>query len=681
MPGFLNALGDFITNPIGATLDAVGVDVDSIIKRVDDAISRNMRRVNERIDGLSSKLLGPIVGALQGVFQVIVDQSNRVQSAISSGLDSTYTQLGGLLGGLESSLVDAIDDVIVDVTEATTNVVAGLVSGIDTVSTAIERANNAVISGLGQAIVVSQATVLELFAEGNALVVNSVIKSTELLAGGITTIAGEAGRGLLNFFGGSIPDEERDLLNCVGPVLGLLKNIPNLPDPIRKLCNLNPDEPHFYQFAIGLIAGAGVLQQLSGAALAGPMAEIQAWSLGLTTPQRPPMWDAIRLVSSGVISQEAYVGWAKRIGLDEIDALRLLELNKLRLPPPELVSLARRNLIPSDVAASEMRIQGWEPEQQLLLEAATRQLPTLQDIVRFAVREAYTPEIAERFGQYEDLPDAYLVEAAKVGADTTLSRQFWASHWDLPSPQMGFEMLHRGVIDESDLSLLLRSLDIMPFWRDKLTQISYNPLTRVDVRRMHRLGILDRAGVYRAYLDIGYNAERAEQLTQFTEQLNAPKAQTEEPVERDLTKAEILGAYRDGLLTDIDTLSMLLQMGYSDDESALLISRETLKLEIKDRNEEAAIIVQKGLRGLLDFDSVQDALGKLDLTARETERYITQLRREREKIIRLPTLKDLQEFLFGKFITLDKFKLSLHNMGFSDDWVDVYVAQAQQPRK
>ncbi|GAH93918.1 unnamed protein product, partial [marine sediment metagenome] len=44
-------------------------------------------------------------------------------------------------------------------------------------------------------------------------------------------------------------------------------------------------------------------------------------------------------------------------------------------------------------------------------------------------------------------------------------------HWSLPSPSQGFEMLHRGVIDEAELNMLLRALDIMPFWREKLTKV------------------------------------------------------------------------------------------------------------------------------------------------------------------------------------------------------------------
>ena len=144
------------------------------------------------------------------------------------------------------------------------------------------------------------------------------------------------------------------------------------------------------------------------------------------------------------------------------------------------------------------------------------QIPPVADIITMAVREAFTPSIAERFGQYEDFPPEFERYAAMKGLDSEWAKRYWAAHWALPSAQQGFEMLHRGVIGEDELDLLLRAQDVMPFWRDKLTAIAYRPLTRVDVRRMYREGVLDEAEVVSAYLDAGYSEENAERMALFT---------------------------------------------------------------------------------------------------------------------------------------------------------------------
>jgi len=144
------------------------------------------------------------------------------------------------------------------------------------------------------------------------------------------------------------------------------------------------------------------------------------------------------------------------------------------------------------------------------------QIPPVADIITMAVREAFTPSIAARFGQYEDLPSEFVEAVQKKGLSKEWAERYWAAHWSLPSPQQGFEMLHRGVIGEGDLNMLMRALDIMPFWRDKLIQIAYRPLSRVDVRRMYALGVIDISGIRRAYTDLGYNDYNANLMTKFT---------------------------------------------------------------------------------------------------------------------------------------------------------------------
>ncbi|GAH82476.1 unnamed protein product, partial [marine sediment metagenome] len=143
-------------------------------------------------------------------------------------------------------------------------------------------------------------------------------------------------------------------------------------------------------------------------------------------------------------------------------------------------------------------------------------IPPVADIITMAVREVFTPEIAARFGQYEDFPAPLEEWGLKKGLSKEWSERYWAAHWALPSATQGFQMLHRGVIDRDDLDRLLRAQDVMPFWRDKLTQIAFRPLTRVDVRRMYKEGVLDEAGVYEAYLDHGYAEENAKRMTEFT---------------------------------------------------------------------------------------------------------------------------------------------------------------------
>ena len=246
-------------------------------------------------------------------------------------------------------------------------------------------------------------------------------------------------------------------------------------------------------------------------------------------------------------------------------------------------------------------------------------LPTPTDLVRFGVREVFTPAVAERFGQYQDFPDAFGTEMAKVGFDLDRARQFWAAHWDLPSLSAGYEMLHRRVIDQSDLELLLRAQDVMPYWRDKLIRISYNPLTRVDVRRMYALGVLNEQAVHDAYLDLGYNEENATRLTEFTKRYSAPDEDGELKDFRDLAAGTIRQAYRRHVLSRDEALDKLVLGGYTEDVADFLLTIDDVQLGLRpdldsdvDVRELTLSIIRRAYReGLWERSRAQEELEAL----------------------------------------------------------------------
>ena len=77
-------------------------------------------------------------------------------------------------------------------------------------------------------------------------------------------------------------------------------------------------------------------------------------------------------------------------------------------------------------------------------------------------------------------------------------------------------MLHRGKLPEGvTVEDYLKSADYAPIWRQSLVDISYNPITRTDAKRMYKLrGDFDAlVANFRAN---GYNEEDAKALAEFT---------------------------------------------------------------------------------------------------------------------------------------------------------------------
>ena len=342
-----------------------------------------------------------------------------------------------------------------------------------------------------------------------------------------------------------------------------------------------------------------------------------------------------------------------------------------RLKEDLLCTLRYRGLISHQDFTDRMYFLGYDFNEAEDYLASMASYPGISDIVRMAVREAYTPEIAEKFGQYQDLPAQFVTEAAKVGISEEIARQFWAAHWDLPSPNMGFEMLHRGIINQDDLKLLLRALDIMPYWRDRMIQLSYSPFTRVDIRRMHKLGILNEAQVNRAYRDIGYAPEKADALTRFTLALNADTATQ---TEKDLTKAEMVAAFKKRIISEGELRAWLQGSGYNDAEisvivdssrtAADIVTRELTLSQIKD-------LYQKGLRTRTQITPFLTAMG---FKAEPIIALYDLWDWEKPATGRLPTRTDFDKWISLGLIGVDSWSEGYSLLGYDMVYQELYFA-------
>lgn len=240
--------------------------------------------------------------------------------------------------------------------------------------------------------------------------------------------------------------------------------------------------------------------------------------------------------------------------------------------PPEVLRIAYlRGLMDETTLDREFDKQGYTGTNRTILKELFYQIPPVNDLIRFAVREVFTPDIAARFGLFQDYPTDFSVWAQQQGLSDQWAKSYWGAHWELPSLTMGYQMFHRRIISAEDLQLLLRAQDVMPFWRDKLTQLSYSPLTRVDVRRMHDMGVLGDEGVYNAYLDIGYSPENARNLLNFTKLYNENNDAANGEELKQLTRATIEKAFKRGLIDRQEAINRLQQLGYSNADSILLL--------------------------------------------------------------------------------------------------------------
>ena len=316
---------------------------------------------------------------------------------------------------------------------------------------------------------------------------------------------------------------------------------------------------------------------------------------------------------------------------------------------------------------NRLRKIGIHPDYFSVYKELAYQIPPVADIITMAVREAFTPDIAAKFGQYQDFPEQLAEWGQKKGLSKEWTQRYWAAHWALPSPQQGFEMLHRGVITIDELNMLLRAQDVMPFWRDKLTAIAYRPLTRVDVRRMFKEGVLDESEVYGAYLDAGYADDNAKRMTEFTIR------QTLSSMSK-FTTSNVLSAFAKFLITASETKNLLNMLGVRSQDIAYIVSTAEYKRQWEITETKIESIRNLYKKGEYNDSRTRGELLKLDIPTEQVDALMAKYWYE-EKATKVSTFTKAETFRFLKAgtITRDQAIAELKVMKYDDWHIDIYM--------
>ena len=298
--------------------------------------------------------------------------------------------------------------------------------------------------------------------------------------------------------------------------------------------------------------------------------------------------------------------------------------------------------------------------------------PQVQDLIRFAVREVYTPDIRSTYGLDDDFPTEFADQAKKQGVDIEQAKNYWASHWILPSLQMGYEMLHRGIITQNELETLMRTQDIMPYWRSPLIDISYNPLTRVDVRRMYNTGTLGEAEVLKAYKAVGYNDENAKLMTDFTKNFY-------QPAEKRLSRTDILDGYKRKFLNESEATQLLEFLGYDPDEIMFYFSKVDHKEAEEDKKEVISLVKDMYKKGIIDDNKAISQLNTGGVEMAEIKYYIDKWTVSKISKPAKPAKEDLKAWLIGKIVSRETYVEEMRSLGYADKYINNYLLQYKQP--
>jgi len=338
-----------------------------------------------------------------------------------------------------------------------------------------------------------------------------------------------------------------------------LDNDPRVPEQIKRQLRETPayrDFPAILPFVNigGAIAGVLGLFTAMGNAFYNDSVRLL---YSIYRPSELSAADAAAAVVSGQIPPERGFAYAARAGVPDADFRVMMDVAGQTLAPQQLLDLLNRKDIDVPDVERFLRESNLKDKFIPLLLKLRYQLLGASDYIRFAVKDVYTKDDALRADLQAGFPEQVADKLSRLGYSPDDAMGAWMAHWELPSPTQVYEMLHRDLIKEQDVRDYLLQADYSPKWRDFLLKISYNPLTRVDVRRAYKLGVIGLDAVAKTYRELGYDVDNAKILADFT----AQDADQERQQERELlvgpTKTAALAMYKARRISE-DTLRQVL---------------------------------------------------------------------------------------------------------------------------
>jgi len=372
------------------------------------------------------------------------------------------------------------------------------------------------------------------------------------------------------------------------------------------------------------LAMGGAVQNWIGA----PVLEFMKstfYNINYNNPQSiPSEAECVNLYLAGEIDENTMRCLVRANGSYDTWYSKIANSGRTKLSNDQIIQLNRRGILNNDTADKLMRGNGVTQEfEQNWIYRASEAMPSVSDIVRFMVRDADDNTVAERYGTDAQLDKKYgpqLQSWAKgQGITDDVMKYYWRSHWEIPSNTALFEMLHRlrpnrtgegltgGItVNSTDIKDALVVNDVLPFWAERLMEISYKPLTRTDAQRAYFIDALSENELKDSYLDLGYNEGNADRLVRFTNQLKAKRKQTTGGTEK---VPAVIKYYKNWLIGATEATQRLRNSGLSE-----TAAKEALQIANVQRKNDSQIKCIAGVKSQYKRYIIDDIEARRDLT-------------------------------------------------------------------
>jgi hypothetical protein len=420
------------------------------------------------------------------------------------------------------------------------------------------------------------------------------------------------------------------------------------------------------------IAGIAILVAVGYQAISSGFSDVlgRIMRIWLDRKLRSNLFDpatALLLLQRGFISQDYYNQIMAANGVRNQDMALYSQLRDRTFDETTLTQAFWRENMNQASVTDKLAEAGMSSEEIQHWFKAREVIPSPQDLIAMAVREAFNDNIAAQFGYDEGFPGEAAQWAKRQGMDEIWFKRAWRAHWVLPGLTQVREMYHRQIINDSDVESFLIAADIPSFWRNSIKQWMFREVTRVDLRRMYDLGVITAQEVYTRYLKIGYTPEDAGKLTEWTVKQYHDK-------ERQLTKTDILNMYEDGVLNQEETSAYLAALDFNISDITLLMIHRDLRRQEKWEKQIISNVRKLFIEGIYNRTDVFGELGRLDTPGTYIEQTLQVWDLEKKAKIRIPSVTQLRDMAQAEIISITQFRDELINKGYPDNYINWYIS-------
>jgi len=411
-----------------------------------------------------------------------------------------------------------------------------------------------------------------------------------------------------------------------------------------------------------------------------------------TQQEVPSVGDTIESYLTNQIDEKTYKCWLRLNGANPDTFNGVLWARREKLRPHEYIEYQRRNKTDDDTITKALRYYGFidDGEAKAAMEMFD-ELPTISDHLHWLQRNVFDDEYVKDYDLLNGFEERFWVkfggDLRARGMKKDYAKLHYAAHWIQPAMGQLFQMLARnrpGRVDpsiqftEEDLLRLMAEQDVAPYFRQRLRNIAYQPITLRFLRQMFDMGVISDADAVERYQDLSYAPTDAELLVK-TDSIR--RIRTNTTATKGSTPTKIRQLYILGSLDKFASTKLLKDQGFPDDAISKAIATwdtEKLAKEQAAGDKESKSITRKatlsGLRvGTVSPETAMAQLVRLGDTQNHAADSVRGVQAEEAISLARQAIGVIRKAALKGRVTLGQASTMLSGLGIVPDKVSTYL--------